>query len=159
MIAPRRTRRAFRAWLSERYDDEALQAAWADEAITLASASVPDKPASSGTEAVFFELPAERPCADYLEFLSDLTAGHDCADSRACQRQGRAGCPRAGAPYGYSFEVPANDAGHLALRTLMDSCVDGFVSPMSYTNRGVGGTGGFMGPVDSATVAREGAGS
>ncbi len=56
------------------------------------------------------------------------------------------------AGYGYSFELTSNAAGHFALANLLQSDLDGFISPVSSVDRGLGGVGGFMGPVHSLTA-------
>jgi len=49
------------------------------------------------------------------------------------------------------LELGSNAAGHFALTSLLQSDLDGFVSPVSSVDRGLGGVGGFMGPVHSLT--------
>ena len=55
-------------------------------------------------------------------------------------------------PYGYSFESLHSASGHFALELLLESDVTGFISPVSYFDRGLGGVGGMMGPFDSARL-------
>ncbi len=140
----------FRAWLASRYaDDAALQSAWNDDSATLETAAIPQRPDRTESAAVFFDTPDERRYIDFLRYTSE-----NCADAIAAiayhlkQRGGPALVVLV--PYGYSFEPGAGPKGHCALEQLLDSEIDGFVSPVSYHDRGPGGAGGFMGPVHSA---------
>ena len=139
---------AFRAWLERLYEsDEALQEAWADEDVTLENASPPSRPEDNG--AVFFEPPEDQPIIDYLRFASEFRAERIAEFAALAKTHG--GAERdVLVPYGYSLELTNNKTGHFALARLLNSPVDGFVSPVSQVDRGIGGTGGFMGPVDSA---------
>lgn len=139
---------AFRAWLERLYqEDEALQEAWADEDVTLENAVPPSRPEENG--ATFFEPPEDQPVIDYLRFASEFHAERIAEFSALAKTH--AGAERdVLVPYGYSLELTNNKSGHFALARLLNSPVDGFVSPVSNVDRGIGGVGGFMGPVDSA---------
>lgn len=139
---------AFRRWLTKRYnEDYALQKAWGDPDASLDAAAIPEKPDASMSE-VFFKLPEMRRHVDFLEFTSESTA--NAIAGIAAHIKGIAGeQAEVLAPYGFTYELTANDAGHFALARLLDSEIDGFVSPVSYFDRGLGGVGGMMGPVDS----------
>jgi len=140
----------FRAWLGERYGtDEALREAWAAEDATLEAAGIPEETDANDALHVFFAVPAEARYADFLAYTSDITA--DAIATLAAHVKGTcAPDTLVLAPYGYTFELLRNDAGHFALMRLMANDIDGFVSPVSYADRGLGGTGGFMGPISSA---------
>ncbi|GMU93024.1 MAG: hypothetical protein AMXMBFR4_20820 [Candidatus Hydrogenedentota bacterium] len=140
----------FRAWLRNEYPDPAaLQTAWGDPDLDFATVTPPEKPDTSDASRVFFELPAEQRHVDYLRYLSESTADA-IAGFAAHVQQNSSRIWKIYVPYGYSFELTANDTGHCALGLLLDSNVDGFISPVSYVDRGLGGVGGFMGPVNSA---------
>ncbi len=140
----------FRAWLKTRYKtDEALGAAWGIKDISFATAAIPPAPDTSDTKSVFFRLPEEQPVVDYLRFTSENTADALAALCAYTAPKVPETC-RLLAPYGFCFELPGNDAGHYALGLLLDSDLDGFFSPVSYVDRGLGGVGGMMGPVNSA---------
>lgn len=142
----------FRAWLRRTYGDETtLQAAWGDEAATFEEAAVPEAVDAGDTATVFFALPAEQRHVDYLRFTSEATADA-IADLASHLAEAHGSELDILAPYGFTFELPNNDAGHFALGVLLDSDVDGFVSPVSYADRGLGGVGGVTGPVDSAML-------
>jgi len=141
---------SFREWLSVIYGgDDGLRQAWGDPEVSVANVQVPDMPDNENTENVFFAFPEEQRQVDYLRFLSESTA--DTISSLAAhvhQTSGR--YFKLYVPYGHSFELLNNDCGHQALGLLLDGEIDGFVSPVSYDDRGLGGAGGFMGPVHSA---------
>ncbi|MBI5092261.1 MAG: beta-galactosidase [Candidatus Hydrogenedentes bacterium] len=141
---------AYQVWLQRRYKtDEALSEAWGSESKALSLVSVPLKPVTGDTQQVFFELPDMRRNVDFLHFVSDSVAeAIEAVSAHIKQRGGPQ--TRVMAPYGYSFELTKNDAGHFSLIEIIDSEVDGFWSPVCYADRGLGGAGGFMGPVDSA---------
>jgi hypothetical protein len=141
----------FQAWLQRRYKtDDVLAGAWGNESKTLSLISVPLKPVTGDTQQVFFELPDMQRNVDYLHFVSDSVANAIAAVMTHIKTRGGLQT-QVFAPYGYSFEQLRNDAGHFSLLDIIDSDIDGFWSPVSYTDRGLGGAGGFMGPVDSAT--------
>lgn len=140
----------FRRWLTERYaTDDALRAAWGDEQVSLGGATIPEPPKTDDTTAVFFELPAQQRQVDYYEYTSETTAQAIAAVAAHIRRF--APDMAVFATYGFSFELLDNAAGHFALAVLLESEIDGFVSPVSHWQRGLGDPGGFMGPVDSAT--------
>jgi len=140
---------AFRGWLGRAYkEDQALQYAWGDPDAALDTAAVPQKPDDAETGPVFFALPAMQRQIDFLAFTSETVA--ETIAAFAAHIKGIAGeDAKVLAPYGYTYELTANDAGHFALARLLESEVDGFISPVSYYDRGLGGVGGMMGPVDS----------
>lgn len=140
----------FRNWLRRHYvDDGALRSAWGDSGVTFDTASIPASPDNSDHSPVFYDLPGQRAMVDFLLYSSENVA--DAIASLASAIREAAGPDKLIlAPYGYSFEITANSAGHSALGALLDSDIDGFVSPVSYIDRGRGGAGGWMGPISSA---------
>jgi len=141
---------AFQGWLGGIYGTDArLQEAWGSNAPSLLTASIPDLPEPGDTGAVFLELPAEYPVADFQRFTSVYTADTIAAFGAFVREQSTTN-PKIFANYGHSFEYESNLSGHLGLGLLLNSDIDGFISPVSYVDRGLGGAGGFMGPVDSA---------
>jgi len=141
---------AFQAWLAGIYnDDQGLRSAWGPDAPAIFSVSIPEPPSSSDTSQVFFRMPSEYPSIDFQRFSSEYTADTIAAFA-ALIREVSTTEPKVYANYGYSLELESNLSGHFGLGLLMNSDLDGFISPVSYVDRGLGGAGGFMGPVDSA---------
>ena len=142
---------AFRNWLRATYpDDASLRTAWGSDSASMDIAEVPVKPDTADQTNVFFAYPAEQNQIDYLRFVSESTADF-IANLAGHIHQTAQNYLKLYVPYGHSFEITANEAGHCALGLLLDGEIDGFVSSVSYQDRGLGGAGGFMGPVSSAS--------
>jgi hypothetical protein len=137
--------RAFRAYLRERYkQDAALQAAWGRRDVTLATAEVPSPARQHRPQLGYFRDPvAERDVIDWLQCLTELNVGQiltlAAAAKQACERR-----KLVGVFYGYLWphwntQSPAR-SGHLGLgRLLASPDIDYISSPFHYDNRGVGG--------------------
>lgn len=163
--------RHFRGWLADRYehDDAALQAAWAEPTVTLATAAVPTHEMQSTTTAHTFRDPRrERRVIDYYECLAEVAADDPIS---FCQtiREVTQGEKLTGGFFGYVMELAWNmcfladnnsleeaevstiqRSGHLGLHKLLHSpAVDFVVSPYSYAFRGLGGDGLPMQPAES----------
>lgn len=140
--------KAFREWLRSQYDsDQALRDAWGESHVTLAEAPVPSV-APDGEVPGLLTPPGDQATIDYRLFLSAITA-HSIEELTG-HLKSRAGAPTlVCVPYGYTFDL-APSSGHFGLHELLDGSVDGFIGPVSYHDRGIGGSGGFMGPVHSA---------
>jgi len=134
--------KAFRAWLAPRMDRdgrlrEAVESAGGLDGLERPDASESATPFDRSLHSVYAEYSANA-LGDALQFLSAQTKA---AFGRAKMVY---------LPFGYSMgEVDAH--GALA-RLLDDEHVDGIFAPVSSTGRGVGGVGGFIGPVTSAVV-------
>ena len=150
----RANQQGFSIWLRNRYpSDSALQAAWENEDITLAEATIPARPDLSEASELFLELPAMQPVSDFSRYSSETVA--DALASLAAWTARITTQPASviiAAPYGHAFEALANDSGHFALELLLESDLNTLMAPVSYVDRGLGGVGGMMGPVDSMTV-------
>lgn len=140
---------AYRAWLARHYpDDGALQKAWRDDAAKLESVT-PTVPAPAETPSAFLDVRDDAAAIDYRRFRAESVA--DAIAALASHlRATVGGNVSLWARYGYTFEMGESATGHLALMALLDSDLDGFVAPVSLANRGIGGTGGYMGPIHSA---------
>lgn len=140
----------FRAWLALNYaDDAALQKAWKNPAATLATVEIPVETEVADSPDIFHALDTEQHFVDYHRYAATSVA--DAIGALATHIRSTAGAaPEIWANYGHTFEKARSSDGHLALIALLDSDVDGFIAPVSMLNRGIGATGGFMGPVDSA---------
>lgn len=141
---------AFRDWLRAAYpDDAALRAAWGTDDIAVETAEIPPQPDTNDQSNVFFTYPSEQNQIDYLRFVSESTADF-ISNLAGHVHQTSQNYLKLYVPYGHAFELTSNASGHFALGLLLDGEIDGFVSPISYQDRGLGGAGGFMGPVNSA---------
>lgn len=142
--------RGFQAWLRNRYVDEgALRSAWKNDQVRFDSVSVPEKSGGDHAAEVFYPLPEAQSVVDFLRYQSESAAdaiGALAGALRECTKPETLIL----APYGFSLELLNNDTGHFALGNLLESDVDGFISPVSYVERGLGGAGGMMGPINSA---------
>lgn len=151
-------RTAFKDFIKSKYaTDKGLRTAWHDPDITLEQVDIPSLREQTHCLAGEFRDPAaERKVIDFLEFRNN-----EMAD--AVELMGKA--VKEGAPdklsvnfYGYPFEL-ANQpygvqfSGHLALGRLLKSpYIDVICSPCSYYDRGPGGGGYFMSPIDSVQL-------
>ena len=149
-------RRGFAGWLRKKYaTEEALRGAWADSAVTLEGVAVPSVEERVTSSSGLFRDPArEQKTIDFYEYLQvamveplELIAA---AVKDACART-----KLVVFFYGYYFEISGlpfgpQSSGHLALARLLECPdVDIVCSPISYGDRGLGGIGAFMVPVDS----------
>jgi len=169
-------RKYFRQWLAARYGtDAALQDAWGEPEVTLATAEVPSASDQDTTSHYYFrDLNRERNVIDFYEAYAEL-----CADTLLdfCHtiKELTDGDKLTGAFYGYINELSWNDSffndgfmgtgamalaagevatvqrsGHLGLaKTLRSPDIDFFVSPYTYGFRGLGGDGLAMQPSES----------
>ena len=163
-------RRQFRRWLGTKYDDDAaLQQAWGEASITLASAEVPTNAELLQTKHLSFRDPAaERKAIDYQQNLADLVASRLIDQCRHIKMLTH-GDKLAGAFYGYIMDQAWNDnyfgapidgsystiqrSGHLGLRSVLRAPeVDFLVSPYGYAFRGLGGDGLSMTASESARL-------
>ncbi len=143
----------YRAWLTRHYEDDvALQKAWRDDAVKIESVA-PTLPATPERPSAFLDVRDDAAAIDYRRYRAESVA--DAIAALASHLRTTAGGDVSlWARYGYTFEMGDTATGHLALLALLDSDLDGFVAPVSLANRGIGGTGGYMGPIHSA-VAHE----
>ena len=140
----------FRNWLAGRYDDDAaLAAAWGEAAATIEGALFPEAVNAASDVAVFLPPEGRQKQVAALRYLSQVTVDTIALFTSTLKRASSSESVVL-VPYGFTFEVARSDTGHFALGDLLSSEVDGFVSPVSYRDRGLGGVGGPMGPIDSA---------
>jgi hypothetical protein len=138
----------YRRWLRTRYaDDAALKKAWADEETTFDTAAIPEMP-KGAAEEIFLDVATLQNNVDFLQYTSEAVA--DAIAAFATHVKDQAGAESlVYAPYGYTLDIVDNAKGHLGLAKLLNAPVDVFVGPVSSFDRGVGGAGGYMGPVDT----------
>ncbi len=168
-------RRRFRAWLRQRYHDDAaaLQRAWAEPEVTFDTAQVPSAEEQKNTTHFLFRDPArEQKVIDFYDCYAELSADALIGFCHTVKEVTH-GEKLAGAFFGYLMELSWNDSffnnnygtidnaeiattqrsGHLGLKKALRSPdVDFFVSPYSYGFRGVGGDGLPMQPTESLRV-------
>ena len=151
---------AWRRWLQQRYrSDSALRSAWHDPSATLEGAAVPKPEARRAAPAGVLRDPqGERALIDFAEFQQQMMAECVCHFARSV-RQASAGRKLVVFFYGYVFEFgpvrngPAT-SGHYALRRVLDCPdIDVLCSPISYFDRGLGGSGGAMTAAESVALA------
>lgn len=143
---------AFRNWVTGKYKDNAtLDKAWGDADATFEKIAALEQPNTDEACQAFFTDAASQRYIDFLTFTSDATADTILLFVRSIKNTSGDNV-RVFAPYGYSYELLSGCAGHFALSRLLDSEIDGFVSPVSYVDRGLGGVGGAMGPVHSVAA-------
>ncbi len=139
--------RAFRRWLQAQYgSDERLQSAWADPAVTLATAAIPTKVQRQASQLGWLRDPArEQAAIDYYRYNSELVAetiGYFAKAVKDLTQREKI----VGVFYGYLLQLCGEqrqqNAGHLALeRVLASPDVDFLSSPTSYAYRQLGGQG------------------
>lgn len=150
----------WRLWLAAHYtDDNALQQAWGNNAITLATAEVPTPEARQATtEGVFFNPVTERMVVDWNQYQQDTMAGLVC-ELAHLTRQVTHGNKLVLFFYGYLFEFAALEmgpasSGHLDLRQVLNSPdIDILCAPISYYDRNTGGSAPSMSVSESVALA------
>lgn len=152
--------RDWRAWLRDRYrSDEALRGAWNDPKASLEEASVPTAAQRRASpNGVLHDPATQRPLIDFAEFQQEAMAGLVCDLAHAVRRASK-GSKLVVFFYGYVFEFgpirlgPAT-CGHYALRRVLDCPdIDVLCSPISYFDRGIGGSGPAMTAAESVALA------
>lgn len=142
----------FVQWLRQRYGtDVALQHAWGQPEARFDAVTLPQRPDTGDLPRVFLSLPEHQPVVDFLRFCSESVADVLASFASLTARTSTLD-PLVGAFYGFGFELLSNSAGHFALDLLLESDLNLLLSPVSYVDRGLGGAGGMMGPIDSWTL-------
>ena len=151
-------RSAFKAFLTLKYKSDAnLQTAWAEPSVTLQTADVPNDEERRAQSGSFRRFPLAQKVFDFDEFRNEAMA--DIASYFCRVVKENAPSKAAVVFYGYHFELAGaprgiQSTGHLALSRLLRSpYVDVVCSPVSYFDRGPGGGGYFMAPVDSVHLS------
>jgi hypothetical protein len=152
----------FRAWLTANYPgDGALQSAWGNPEVRLATAEVPrgapgrfpmHMEMGSAPIQVFYSLPAEQIWVDYSRYVSELAADRVIRWAELVRRE-TAGRKLSIFCYGYLSELIGSFNGHGAMQRVMEHpAIDILMSPIPYQHRTSGQSAGFMSPVDSITA-------
>ena len=150
----------FREWMRERYDNDItkLQSAWQSQDASFDELELPT-PAERKATGVgdLHDQRKARKVIDFQDFFSQVVSNaiiHYC-DTVKRLTDGRL---LAGAYYGYtSFVVSGNwipRIGHFALARVLDApSVDFHISPTRYSDRELGGAGGYM-PTEASAKLR-----
>lgn len=144
-------RDGFRRYLKNKYkSNQTLQAAWNDKTVTFDTAPVPTFAERSASSAGNFRDPAtNRKAIDFDVYQNEAMA--ECISDMCKAVKDAVPNRLALAFYGYTLELSGSArSGHIALGKLLESpYVDGICAPYSYGDREPGGSGRFMGIVDS----------
>jgi len=151
---------AWRRWLKQRYaNDDELRRRWGDRSVTRDTVPLPTAAARHASPAGIFRDPvAERPLIDFAEFQQQTMAECVCELAQAV-RTASHGRKLVLFFYGYGFEFGAlpngpSVAGHYALRRVLDCPdIDVLCSPISYFDRGLGGSAPAMCAAESVALA------
>lgn len=143
----------FRHYLKDKYKStRALQTAWMDRSVTLDTAPVPTVAERTVGSAGSFRDPAvNQKAIDFDVYQNQAMA--DCVSEMCKAVKDTVPDRLALAFYGYTFDLSAARSGHIALGKLLESpYIDGVCAPYSYGDREPGGSGRFMGAVDSISA-------
>ena len=154
----------FRAWLTEQYKtDAALQDAWSSPTATLAAVKIPVPaegrfPIANVKEGIkfraYYDLDTDFEWVDYSRYTSAITARR-LLELCALIKEKTNRRKLTVLFYGYNMDLPASVNGHNEIVKLLESPdVDMLASPMSYQDRLLGASTGFMAAVD--TIANNG---
>ena len=151
---------AWRAWLRVQYrSDAALQSAWREPEVTRDGAGVPDAARRRASPNGILRDPAtEKVLIDFAKFQQQAMAELVCELAHAT-RQASRGRKLVVFFYGYLFEfgtirLGPSTCGHYALRRVLDCPdIDVLCSPISYFDRGLGGSAPTMTAAESVALA------
>ncbi|MBO4618923.1 MAG: beta-galactosidase [Victivallales bacterium] len=149
----------FRAWMRERYEDDIakLQAAWQSQDASFDELELPTPAERKAAGIADLHDPVKsRKVIDFQDFFSQVVSD---AIVHYCDTVKRLTDNRllAGAYYGYTTFVLSGQwiprIGHFALARVLDApSVDFHISPTRYSDREMGGAGGYMPPEASAVL-------
>ena len=154
------TRQAWQHWLTEKYgSDEALQRAWGNSEVRLTIVEIPSPERRRSNPSGILHRPrTEQDLVDWATFQQDMMADCVCHFARTV-REASGGRKLVVFFYGYVFEFGAihNGAatsGHYALAKVLKSPnIDILCSPISYWDRGIGGSAPAMSAAESVMQA------
>ena len=148
--------RGYINWLKKKYKTiEALRIAWNTKKLSFDEISLPSVEERKNTNGDFFRHPLkDKAIIDFYEYKNSLVANTIKFFAKIIKKVTNKNKLFVSF-YGYTFELAAipngiQTSGHLKLKEVI-KCrnVDAICSPISYFDRGKGGIGAFMAPVDS----------
>lgn len=153
-------RQAFKAWIAKRYGiDAALQKAWGDPGVTLSTVDVPALEArrNASTYGMLLVPGEAQPVIDHNLFLQDEMTDAMLVLAKTV-REATSGRRLCVFFYGYGYEFAGmgrmSASGHLGLRKILGSSdIDILCSPISYTDRQLGGGGHAMTVAESVLLS------
>ncbi len=153
---------AWQQWLKSKYaTDEALQRAWDNPAVRLSTVDLPTPQRRRSQPSGLLHRPrSEQDLIDFAEFQQDMMADCVCHFAKTV-REASEGRKLVVFFYGYTFEFGAihNGAatsGHYALEKVLRSPdIDILCSPISYWDRGLGGSAPAMSAAESVMRAEK----
>lgn len=146
--------KGFRDWLKEKYKtDQALQVAWNNRKVTLATATVPTFKERVESEYVSVLNPKTQKCIidfqDYMGYCASDIFLHMCQVSKEVTHDKLI----VGGYHGYiwnSYSYEGNDIVHSGIKRVLESeYVDFICGPQNYNERDLGIPGGWMSAIDS----------
>ncbi|MGB9688716.1 beta-galactosidase [Thermogutta sp.] len=154
------TAEAWQRWLKSKYaTDEALQQAWDNRTVRLNSVDLPTPQRRRSQPSGLLHRPrSEQDLIDFAEFQQEVMAECVCHFARAV-REASAGRKLVVFFYGYTFEFGAirngpATSGHYGLEKVLQSPdIDILCSPISYWDRGLGGSAPAMSAAESVMRA------
>jgi len=154
------TAQAWRQWLAKKYgNDEVLQKAWENPNVQLATLDLPTPDRRrSNPSGILHRFKTEQDLIDLAEFQQDMMAECVCHFAKAVREASR-GQKLVVFFYGYTFEFGAiqngaSTSGHYALaKVLRSPDIDILCSPISYWDRGIGGSAPAMSAAESVMLA------
>jgi hypothetical protein len=149
-VDPNEELTGFQRWLSKRYPEDAqLEQAWG-AAVSIDAVTIPTRPLHTDAPGkTLLDPKDDLPWFDFLHFRDESTADLILALTSLIKRSGSP-APEVYVPYGFTLEETDPGIGHYSLGRLLESDLDGFISPVSYMSRGLGTTGGLLGTIHSA---------
>ena len=148
-------RTGFANWVKKKYKtEEKLRKAWHQPEITFASIKVPSaEERKTGKLGLFYDPKSQYNLIDFAEYQNVVNSDAILALAHAVKEETQ-GKKLTVFFYGYHFELPDHQHGHMGLgRVLRSKDVDILCSPLSYAWRGPGGVIPMMSPVDSIRQA------
>ncbi len=152
---------AWRKWLAKKYpSDEDLKTAWNNPAAELKNAPVPSNEERSNLKCII-NPETHQNVVDFNLFLQDEMADTILTFAKIIREETKANPKLSLTFYGYGFEFAALHnspavTGHFALRKILDSpYIDMVCGPISYSDRGKGGSKSTMGASESCALSNK----